>query len=105
MDKKAASEPNTSSKPKDYVQPVGHGGMPGEGAGRRDEASGSGVYPASSGQWPDDAVARTEGEWGRGGDDAGTSEIIPDLALTAPPNEPGSSTETGPARSEKRTEA
>jgi len=66
---------------RDQAQPAAGGGMPGQGAGRREKAGGSGVYPASSGSWPDDAVTRTEGEWGRGGDDAGTSEIVPDMAL------------------------
>lgn len=56
-------------------------GMPGGGAGRRDEVGGSGVYPASAGNAPADAEVRGQAEWGQGErgaagyDDAGVSEI------------------------------
>lgn len=56
-------------------------GVPGGGAGRRDEVGGSGVYPASAGHAPDDAVVRTQAEWGQGDrgpegvDDTGPSEL------------------------------
>jgi hypothetical protein len=56
------------------------GGMPGDGAGRRDEPGVSGVHPASAG-WPEDAMPmRSTADWGHGdrapeGDeDAGTRE-------------------------------
>jgi len=55
--------------------------MPGGGRGRRDQAGGSGVYPASAGTAPADAFARTRAQWGQGGrgaagyDDAGVSEL------------------------------
>lgn len=57
-------------------------GEPGGGRGRRDEVGGSGVYPASAGTAPDDAVARLPAEWGQGDrgaagyDDAGSSELF-----------------------------
>lgn len=41
-------------------------GVPGGGRGRRDEVGGSGVYPASAGCAPPDAVRRTQAEWGQG---------------------------------------
>ena len=57
-------------------------GEPGGGRGRRDEVGGSGVYPASAGNAPADAVPRTQAEWGQGErgaagyDDAGSSELF-----------------------------
>lgn len=52
-------------------------GKPGGGQGRRDEVGGSGVYPASAANAPDDAVVRTPGEWGEGagGEEGGRSEL------------------------------
>jgi hypothetical protein len=52
-------------------------GLPGGGAGRRDEVGGSGVYPASGPEAPQDAVVRTPGEWGAGagGEVGGRSEL------------------------------
>jgi hypothetical protein len=56
-------------------------GMPGGGAGRRDEVGGSGVYPMSAGNAPSDAEIRTPGSWGQGErgaagyEDAGGSEL------------------------------
>jgi hypothetical protein len=41
-------------------------GLPGGGAGRRDEVGGSGVHPASAGKAPDDAGIRTPAGWGQG---------------------------------------
>lgn len=41
-------------------------GRPGGGRGRRDVVGGSGVYPASAEHIPDDALARSAGEWGGG---------------------------------------
>lgn len=46
--------------------PDSEAGVPGGGRGRRDEAGGSGVYPASSGKAPPGAVKRTQAEWGQG---------------------------------------
>lgn len=48
-----------------------------EEEGRREDVRGSGVYPASSGDAPDDAVVRTPGEWGKGagGEEGGSSEL------------------------------
>ena len=57
-------------------------GLPGGGRGRRDEVGGSGVYPASAGSAPPDAVPRTQAEWGQGErgpagyEDSGTSGIF-----------------------------
>jgi len=56
-------------------------GLPGGGAGRRDEVGGSGVYPASAGNAPPDAEIRTQAAWGQGDrgpagyEDAGSSEL------------------------------
>jgi nucleotide-binding universal stress UspA family protein len=64
------------------VEPVPDPGLPGGGAGRRDEVGGSGVYPASLGHAPEDAVVRGQAEWGqgdlgaRGYDEAGSSELF-----------------------------
>jgi hypothetical protein len=42
-------------------------GDPGGGQGRRDETGRSGVYPVSSGEFPEgEAPLRTEEEWGQG---------------------------------------
>jgi hypothetical protein len=57
-------------------------GLPGGGAGRRDEVGGSGVYPASAGRAPAGAEVRTQAAWGQGergaagAEDAGSSEIF-----------------------------
>lgn len=57
------------------------GGIPGDDAGRRVAAGGSGVFPASAG-WPEgDMELRREGEWGQGDrglagyEDSGRSEL------------------------------
>ena len=57
-------------------------GMPGGGAGRRDEPGRSGVYPASSAEGATgDAPIRGESEWGQGErgaagyEDSGSSEL------------------------------
>ena len=58
--------------------PRGQGGV-----GRKEEAKGSGVYPASLGpdQIPEDAEVRTQAAWGQGErgaegyDDSGASEL------------------------------
>ena len=57
-------------------------GMPGGGAGRRDETGRSGVYPASSAEGATgDAPIRGESEWGQGErgaagyEDSGESEL------------------------------
>jgi hypothetical protein len=56
-----------------------HAGEPGSGSGvgRREDVRGSGVYPASGADAPDDAVVRTPGEWGKGagGEEGGASEL------------------------------
>jgi putative phosphoribosyl transferase len=57
-------------------------GLPGGGAGRKDEVGGSGVYPASAGKVPEDAVIRTPAAWGQGArgaagyEDSGESELF-----------------------------
>jgi hypothetical protein len=57
-------------------------GAPGGGQGRRDEVGGSGVYPASAGEAPADAVIRTPAAWGQGVrgaegyEDSGSSELF-----------------------------
>lgn len=52
-------------------------GVPGGGAGRREDVRGSGVYPASGADVPEDAVVRNVGEWGKGagGEEGGQSEL------------------------------
>lgn len=52
-------------------------GRPGGGAGRKEKPARSGVYPASAGSAPDDAVIRAPGEWGAGagGEEGGSSEL------------------------------
>lgn len=56
-------------------------GEPGGGVGRRDVVGGSGVYPASAGNVPDDAEVRTQAAWGQGErgaagyEDSGRSEL------------------------------
>lgn len=59
-------------------------GMPGSGAGRKDEVGRSGVWPASSvNEAPDDAQAQGMASWGQGErgaagyDDSGESELNP----------------------------
>ncbi len=57
---------------------AGHeSGLPGGGKGRRDEVGGSGVYPASAADVPEDAAVRTPGDWGKGagGEEGGRSEL------------------------------
>jgi len=57
-------------------------GTPGGGAGRKDEAGGSGVYPASAESAPEDSILRGQAEWGQGErgaagyEDSGASEIF-----------------------------
>jgi hypothetical protein len=64
------------------AEPLPDPGLPGGGAGRRDEVGGSGVYPASLGHAPTDSVVRGQAEWGqgelgaRGYDEAGSSELF-----------------------------
>jgi len=60
------------------------GGMPGDGAGRREEPGDTGVYPFSEAPADEaDAPVRTGAEWGQGEagpggyEDSGSSEIIP----------------------------
>lgn len=58
-------------------------GMPGDGAGRREEAGGSGVYPASGPLPEGDVPVRGQQGWGQGSsgpagyDDSGSSEPSP----------------------------
>lgn len=78
---------------------VRESGMPGGGAGRRDEIGGrSGVFPASSAEGaPSDAEIRTQAEWGQGErgaagyEDSGSSELnfseeIAAEGIMEPPN-------------------
>jgi hypothetical protein len=57
-------------------EPTGEPGS-GSGVGRREDVRGSGVYPASGAEVPDDAEVRTPGEWGKraGGEEGGASEL------------------------------
>ena len=72
-----------------------HGGMPGQGVGRREEPGKTGVYPMSGPSPASDAPIRNQESWGQGGAgesgyrDSGTSEIIPDEALGRPAPDPG----------------
>ena len=62
-------------------RPDPESGVPGGGAGRRDEVEPSGVYPASAGFAPEDAVIRNQAGWGQGDrgaagyEDSGQSEL------------------------------
>jgi len=59
-------------------------GEPGGGAGRREEVRGSGVYPPTADNIPEDAEVRMAGEWAQkaGGKEGGTSELNPiDLGI------------------------
>lgn len=57
-------------------------GLPGGGAGRKDEVGGSGVYPASAGKAPEDAELKSQAGWGQGdrgpagAEDSGSSELF-----------------------------
>ena len=57
-------------------------GLPGGGAGRKDEVGGSGVYPASAGKAPKDAELKSQAAWGQGdrgpagAEDSGSSELF-----------------------------
>lgn len=68
-------------KPGTQAERKRESGQPGGGAGRRDEVGGSGVYPASAGSAPDDAVIRSPMAWGQGDrgaegyEDTGPSEL------------------------------
>ena len=69
-----------------------HGaGMPGDGAGRREEPGRTGVHPASAG-WPEgDMEIVREGEWGQGeGQHEGHGESQGELGLRGSddPSEP-----------------
>jgi hypothetical protein len=56
--------------------PVEQGGMPGGGAGRRDEPGRSGVYPFESSDVPEDASVLVSGAWGRSDyEESGESEL------------------------------
>jgi len=76
-----ARHPNADEAPQD-ADARRESGLPGGGAGRRDEAGGSGVYPASAGRSPAGAEIRTQAAWGQGergpagAEDAGSSEIF-----------------------------
>lgn len=56
-------------------------GLPGGGAGRKDEVGGSGVYPMSGHNAPEDAEIRNPASWGQGErgaagyEDSGGSEL------------------------------
>ena len=53
-------------------------GVPGGGAGRKEEVRGSGVHPMSGAAAPENSAIRTPGEWGKGagGEEGGRSELI-----------------------------
>ena len=87
MDQRDEIDPTTNSEPEttETDSDTEHrAGMPGDGAGRRDEIGGkSGVYPFSDAPPDLDAPIRTEAEFGQGDrgpegyEDAGTSEGSP----------------------------
>ena len=76
------------------LEPDPHGaGMPGEGAGQREDPGQTGVHPASAG-WPEgDMKLVREGEWGQGDrglagyEDHGDSELSP-IGLGQPEDQP-----------------
>jgi len=83
-------------------------GLPGGGAGRKDEVGGSGVYPASAGKAPAGAAVRTQAAWGQGdrgaagAEDSGSSEIFYyDAELKAAGTEPAATREPSPEPDEK----
>jgi tRNA(Ser,Leu) C12 N-acetylase TAN1 len=108
------SSENTSHQTPAEAEAKRESGLPGGGAGRRDEVGGSGVYPASAGYAPADAVIRTPAAWGqgeRGGagyEDSGPSELFfypaeleaMGIETAAPGQEPGQEEE--PNRQEPR---
>jgi hypothetical protein len=88
MDPRDSFDPNTDAdeEPTDTseTEPEHRGGMPGDGAGRRDEIGGkTGVYPFTDAPPDLDAPIRTGAEFGQGDrgpegyNDAGTSEGSP----------------------------
>jgi hypothetical protein len=83
------------SQPEREEEEPGAAGMPGDGAGRREEPGRTGVHPASAG-WPEgDMELVREGEWGQGErglagyEDHGESELSP--RRTVSPGEGGGS--------------
>jgi hypothetical protein len=66
-----------------------HGaGMPGDGAGRREDPGRTGVHPASAG-WPEGEMEIVrEGEWGQGERGLGGYEDHGESELSLPPSAP-----------------
>jgi hypothetical protein len=84
LDATTNPEPETAKTESTDSDAEHRAGMPGDGAGRRDEIGGkSGVYPFSEAPPDLDAPVRTEAEFGQGDrgpegyNDAGTSEGSP----------------------------
>jgi hypothetical protein len=84
LDTTTNPEPETTKTESADPDAEQRSGMPGDGAGRRDEIGGkSGVYPFSEAPPDLDAPVRTEAEFGQGDrgpegyNDAGTSEGSP----------------------------
>jgi hypothetical protein len=76
--------PDLNEPHKTEPQPANRGGMPGDGAGRREDPGETAVYPFSAApESEEDAPVRTAAEWGQGlagpagHEDSGTSEVIP----------------------------
>lgn len=71
----------TGSTGSEEAQQPSHGGMPGDGVGRREVVGGSGVHPFSAATGHEHDPIRTGAEWGQGlsgpagYEDSGTSEI------------------------------
>ena len=63
-------------------------GLPGGGAGRKDEVGGSGVHPASAGRAPEGAETRTQAAWGQGERGAAGAEDSGSSGVYLPPEEP-----------------
>jgi hypothetical protein len=106
------SQKDKNRSPAETPEDVRESGLPGGGAGRRDEVGGSGVHPASAGKAPRDAAIRTPAEWGQGDrgaagyEDSGESELFfYDAELRGAGIEPEATEETREGQdAENRTE-
>jgi hypothetical protein len=74
--------------PSDVADVQRESGLPGGGAGRKEEVGGSGVYPASAGRAPSGARIRNQAEWGHGAGGVAMAQASPSAELIHPPVQP-----------------